>query len=155
MRNNLTVIIPELSDESISKKPTLKNEPRTLRPRKKDKNPRRSDISNYPKQKRTRCTTNAKESIQTTISSTQLTKQDTVDQFHAKPSRLHASITATGNKWKPKIVSIDPKEISNLIYTELTMPQWWKSQIQPCRHPRYTGATGHQMRFHYVIPLYV
>lgn len=78
------------------------------------------------------------------------TKQDSADLFHEKQSRVHASISATGLIWHPRIVTIYSAACSNLIEIELLKPEW-PSHIQPCQHPRYPGATGHSIRFHGII----
>lgn len=81
------------------------------------------------------------------------TKQNSADLFHAKPSRVHASISATDRIWHPNIVKIDLAAAANLIDIEL-LKRERRSHIQLCQQPRYTDAIGHLIRFHGVIIFY-
>lgn len=82
------------------------------------------------------------------------TKADYANLFRAKPSRIYASISAVGRIWHPHIVKMDSAAGPNLIDITLLKPEWC-DHIQPCQHPRYTGAKGPSIRFHGVILFYL
>lgn len=105
--------------------------------------------SNEEFQQRTR--TDDKDLIEDEIMST---KEDSANLLRAKPSRLNASISAARCIWHPHIVTIDSVVGPNLINIELLKPEW-RDHIQQYQHPRYTGTTGHSIRFHGVTPLYL
>lgn len=70
------------------------------------------------------------------------------------PFLVHASISSSGKVWHPKLVTIDFAAGPNIIDI-LLLNDDWNENIQKCQHPRYTGASGHCIRFHGVISFYV
>lgn len=143
MKNPPTAIRFEAPTNRYRKKRTPTNKARTRRPQNQEKKPISSGIWAYLQLKRTRNITKERVDRDDEILDTDVTMMtlDSANLFHAKQSRVHASICATGRMWHQKIVNIDWDSSHKSIGIEF-LKQKWRSNSSPCHHPRCNVSIG-------------